>query len=182
MGGCLCFLCLVLCSLIIPPCFVIHLCIYSILPVDAKAYAYPALVNSHISSFFFWFNSPECALFLSLTYIPSGGFPTCSIPFLFIPSPLQAFLFQGANFAVGWSRLIWPLFLCQWWCGYSDYLYAYFSFVIRRPAGCRRQDVRLGGWIRLTWVVEFFFAGLGRGWVDVCAFAVFLHLRWLVDR
>ena len=51
MGGCLCFLCLVLYSLIIPHCFIIHLCIYSILPVDAKAYAYPALVNSPISSF-----------------------------------------------------------------------------------------------------------------------------------
>ena len=42
--------------------------------------------------------------------------------------------------------------------------------------------MRLGGWIHLTLSCGVFFAGLGRDWVDVCAFAVFLHLRCLVDR
>ena len=72
-----------------------------LLPVDAEAYAYPALVNSHISSFFD--SILQSVLSHSLTYIPSGGVSHMLHLIFFIPSPLQDFLFQGTNFAVGWS-------------------------------------------------------------------------------
>lgn len=65
-----------------------------LLPVDAKAYAYPALVNSHISSFFFD-SILQSVLSLSLTYIPSGGFPTYSISFFSSPLLFRLFFSKG---------------------------------------------------------------------------------------
>jgi len=67
-----------------------------LLPVDAKAYAYPTFVNSHIS--FFFLTQFARVSSLSLTYIPSGGFPTCSISFFFHPLSSSGFSFPRGQF------------------------------------------------------------------------------------
>jgi len=81
----------------IPPCFVIPLCIYSTLPVDAKAYAYLALVNSHISSLFLIQFARVCSLSHSRTYL-AGGFPRAPSHIFFHSLSSSGFSFLRGQF------------------------------------------------------------------------------------